>query len=306
MPWSTDYDWTSADTLRNNPREIILQLVPALNERRENANTSLSYPAIVVERGEPMATVQLLDYANKIDQVMENSFFSSFADQTDGVGGDFSGGNIPHWDQLRLNAAIGLDRPDFNPGDVVSAEWVWWMYSALNLLIWTDNETSGRVSNRSRTVTGQPSFSAAVTAWNAEPWGAWSGYGATSSPARHSGSQSSISRRASRLDAISPPSSTYYKADIYVRFSRRSITVYENNDYTGVGENTLGRVHEDSTRRTGDFPQGLAEVGNFDVVTVTEPVSGSRGWATEESFDTADWRIIRKFDVTGGFDYVAP
>jgi len=306
MGWSGDYNWTSADTLRGNPKVIILELLAALNERR----SELSLSALTIERGEsnfPDVFFQPAFGAYVIDEAMTDSFFGNWADQTDSSGLFDGQSSIPHWTEAKLNTEIGVTRPVLQVGTTFSADWVWWMYKALKLLLWTDGQTSSTPhvnQDRRYSGSGHATWAAAVAAWNATSWVSWSDNG------RHSGTNSapgnySVLRERSKLPAISAPTALYYKADLYARLHRPGFTgTYENNDYSGVGHNEFARIYSDSSTRTGAFPSGVAGVGDFNTVTVTEPTAETKGWRTLASNDTAAWRIIRKYDVTDGFEYV--
>jgi len=324
MGWSEDYDWTSPNTLRNKAKYgILADLSTALIER-SSVIEDFGYSEEVKKNTPgwiPVANgISFHISTRSINYVLGNdSFLGQFADHTVASGGDFTNQpSFPVWSLAKLNTAIGYDKPDiFWPNSQVTAEWAWWAYSAINLLLWASSGDFAGVSWRFRSSgSALPSWGAAVGAFNAASWSGWSAYGSTIRRALHRGAYNTFTgnyytaRYASRLGAMTVPGSFSYKADAYTKFAAYNapFDTYENNDYPSVNVNTLGRMHSDAVTRTGDLPEGLVEIGNFNTVTSSNPSSApgtgnvNLGW---DNFPT-EYYFVRKYDVEDGFDFVPP
>jgi len=320
MGWSTEYDWASPNTLRNKAKYGILADLSAALIERSSVIENFGYSEEVKKNTPgwiPVANgISFHVSTRSIDSVIgDDGFLSQFADHTIDDG-DYTGlTGVPTWTLAKLNTAIGYDKPGISwRNNQVTAEWVWWVYSAINLLLFTVNFEGLLMSRRTRSSGGgHISWGAAVAAWNAASWTAWNAYSSGSWEAIHTAAYSPTPfpqygtlRTAFRLDTITAPTSLSYKADVYLKFGNGFIssTVYENNDYPGATDETFGRIFTDASTRTGDIPQGLVEMGNFDVITATNPTGVSRAYYTPGNFFA--FPVIRKYDVVDGFDFVAP
>lgn len=303
---TTDIDWTSAATLEptlaRQPYLVLYDIAEALRERSPTLD-SVSLLA-AVRRNDKRKIVRDID-------AKYEEMYTKFADHTDNSGVWNDEASIPMWTEANLETQTGLSRPD-SPmrGDRISPDWAFWMYSAINLLLWTVKGQLVSSVSWNRKDADDATWADAITAFNAASWSGWSSYGAYSSPAFHQAylyaSSYVIIREAFRLDALAAPTSQYYMADVYTQFKTGLIIAnYENNDYAAADGN-LYRVYSDAVRRLGALPQGTVEVGYIDECSITTEPTGfdGTGWETGQAANS--WQLIRKYDVAGGFDYVAP
>lgn len=141
--WTYDgqLDWSSADSLRLAPSGLVFRvIIEAVKERY--AAIGISAPALLAAEFNPLAPVKT--YIDTIQSAMTDLMncgpWLAFVKHTDS-GGDWSGQNIyiiPKWTEADMLAAIGAEeRLVLYPLSVLSAEWFFQQYQLLNLLKWT-------------------------------------------------------------------------------------------------------------------------------------------------------------------------
>jgi len=302
---TTDIDWTSAatiePTLASQPYLVLYNIAEALRER--SATVMTPDTPNVLQRGDPRGIVLDLDASYE-------SIYGQFVNHTDnsGVWND-TASPAPVWTEAALETATGLSRPA-SPvrGDLLSSDWVFWMYSAINLLLWALDTTTRDSSTRFKPEVNDADWSTAVAKLAAASWSSWSAYASTGG-ASHTAQLSSgkyyIDRGAVRLDTIVVPTADNYKLDVYTQFQKNSTYTYENNDYA-VSEGNFYRVFTDATSRSGNVAAGTVTVGNIDTNSMSQPTTSILNWICYGGRSVGKWRLLRKYDMTGGFDYVAP
>lgn len=125
-------DWTSADTLRLMPIELVLRpIVEAVKERYTVAGLTL--PS-ALSAWNPMLPVKTITDAI---QSAATALMPKFVNHTDN-GGDWSGQTeIPYWTEADVLIEIdSLERLELGHLSPLSAEWCFQQYQILNLLRW--------------------------------------------------------------------------------------------------------------------------------------------------------------------------
>jgi len=94
------------------------------------------------------------------------------------IGGGFSDTFVPRWTQALLLADIGdSERYSLASSRPIFGRWLKQQYEILNRLVWTwkDMPSSQRTARYEKTTGFHPTFSGAVSEWNALAWGAATG-----------------------------------------------------------------------------------------------------------------------------------
>lgn len=142
--WSTEVDWTSPDTIRGAPLSLTYnEICKAWNERCKAAPPQYNFnpldDMVPEEIGGPVTILNL-----SRSQYWSQGVFRSFVKNPENptwisVYGT-ARGDPEMWSIESLSEDIGLEYPNYagvnvggrQGGAPVTAEWVWWMYNALN------------------------------------------------------------------------------------------------------------------------------------------------------------------------------
>jgi hypothetical protein len=311
MPWNPNFNWTSADTLRNAPKETLLDLVAALNERQQTLNPSVLPPISTDIRNKPPRL-----YAEAVDFYMGDGFYAAFAKQTDNSGEWNGKATIPVWTEADLEAEIGASRPPFVNYGELTADWVWWMYKALNLLVWTRNWATGLfttttdVTQYIKHEDGDrfESWASCVTDFNALSF--FSGtffypyfeHYARSSNNGFGGRRYDIHRKKVDFDLNGIPTHVNHQLVWYIYVQRESSSgVYENNDFT-LPENTWLKAYTGTVNGLAQEPNIIGGDYNSGNNSVSEPNPQpyNRGYIAGGGGNY----YVLKWNVSGGFEYV--
>jgi len=305
MGWNANIDWTSADTIREtwNDYLVLYDLMEAVRERQEVLELSISDPIV---RGDRLGRVLDIDEGFEAICPGVGGWLSLFVNQTDNGGNWNDQASIPVWSVADLETYIGSARPEPMMGGRPSAEWAHWMYTALNLLIWTKQQTgpgSGAAVRQKKTYTSG-SWATAVSDFNSSSWGSWRNYvGYPMHSAKIWSGQFVIERWGYRNGTLafyaSPPSQSF-KADFYINLIG-FFGGWEDNDFN-VDDGDWVRAYTSDTIWTTTIPAETFSWADIPTASVTEPSGSEKGWRVNKW--AHHFQIVRKFDVTGGLDYV--
>jgi len=305
MAWNTtDIDWTSPATIQPalsaRPYLVLSDIANALRERDAAAGRT---KIAQIVRGDKRGKIIGLN-------TELTALIPLYANQTIN-GGDFNNeASIPAWSVADLEAEIGESRPAAPARNgVFSCEWAWWMYEAINLLLWHRGTTPSLLGNsegRTRQGIGVD-LAAAAASFDANSWTSW-GPLFFIPLANHYYSQGSVNqtvfraqRRMKEIAAITEE--YYYKVDAYLSCDKfQSGKSYANPDY-GTDADKLTIVHSDASPRISAIPSGTIILANFDGVTLTT-VNTEYACQTQEYGGGKELYLVRKYDVVGGFSYL--
>jgi len=329
MPWNEDIDWSSENKLVNIPTGLPLDdLYGAASERVSTLLTPS--PLDEVDINSPLALSSLRD--RLVDAVNGQVIIINvpfpivvarwgYIRKTSGDDYDYAGEtSIDYWTMAKMVTELGPEPDYYDIGAPLTAAWLKWWYDAINLLTHVSYPFGTAYSTASfqysdRTTAGlilSSDWEAVVEVWEDEAtWDSWT---TGDADVRH------LSFRAQPFNTLSILR-TRYRMDPANRFSPYAYTnnytlmsvlgffaaasggfYYENNDYPTAG-GTLGEVYSDTSIQSGVYTKDIS-IGDFESVTVTapptDPFSSSQGWGA------ASHRQICRYDIDGGFEFVAP
>jgi len=325
MGWNASIDWTSADTIRNSPRGIVLyDLMMAVYERGIAIGGSISNDvttklgifadnqAFLYYYVTPPFIYPWMYWMYWIDTYVRTTFLPHFVNQTD-QSGDWDGSATapPVWTLSDLETEIGATAPALPATGgaafawyiTMDSEWVWWMHEALNLLVWRRTHHSGFSAQgdnlRFHYNDGQP-WATVVAGFNATAW-AYSGANFIGHYARYSGYAGGSYTIYRGRGAITTPDLPYtYDYDGYMYVAEYT-TPFEDNDNFAT-ENTYIKA----PTNTGVSAPEDAWFGNFGDNTCSQPAAvEGEGPSWYSALSYAGAYMIYKFDVIDGFEYVA-
>lgn len=324
MGWNASIDWTSADTIMNSPRGVVLyDLVRAVYERglviggfiKNDVIAQLSVfednQAFIYYYGTPPFSYPGFHWMYWIDKYVRTTFPPYFANQTD-QSGDWDGSATapPVWTLSDLETEIGSVAPELPPTGgaqfawyiTMESDWIWWMHEALNLLVWQYVEISGfsaQDENRRYSITNS-TWGNAISDFNDfTPWAYTSVNFIGHSATLFSGTYRILRGRGK---ITTPDLTPWYSYDAYFRIGAADdgfggTVTFDDNDY-GATENTYVKA----ASGTGISTPIDVWFGNFGNNNQPEPSSGSgSGWKNTES--NAKVHMVYKFNVPMGFDY---
>jgi len=216
--------------------------------------------------------------------------------------------DIDRWDMAKMVTELGPEPViSGETNSPVSATWVKWWYDALNLLTRVEyGESAGGFGNSERSIrTGFGlTFAEAKSSFAARSWGQWVSLGifepwqlarsTTLTPYR-------VSRARVRTVSIFAPQSYLgnYTVAAWAKFTDFAGD-YDNADYP-CDEDTYASVWDDTDVQSGDYDK-VIYVGDFDSITTSSPADEQRlGWTIPNVINR-----ICQFDISGGFEFVAP
>jgi len=321
MSWNTvDIDWEDIDTLYNAPGGLLLDdLLNATTERFAALGFDFLDPEkldinapVVLEPGFTYLRDAMVICVNGTGNV--SPVRKRYVKPVSGVYDWTDESDIPRWDMTEMEAELGPE-PSHGFNVPLTAEWCKWWHDALNKLIHCEyGEVPGRFtaaqnSNRAGIDT---TYAAAKAAFAADSWSSWNNV-TNFEPYQSMYHDSSIVNkyRGTRLRYRIRPDAPFqpgiyannYLVTSWAKFTTSNRTaftkVYDNPDYP-CNIDTYAKVWDDTDVQSGVYDKDIT-VGDFDTITASEPAADTeRGWRI-----TAIGSICR-FDISGGFEYVAP
>jgi len=310
MGWNTiDIDWTSAETLqptlKDNPYLILHDIGEALRERAYGAIRSPIKEFLIGD-----TKGRSVEFDRELTALID-----LYADHTQ-FSGEYAGQpSIPKWAQASLESNIGISRTESIPGSVISSDWAFWAYKAINLLLYAYPSISVSPSYLKREVFFLRSWAELVAAWNSAAWQTTTAIQAAHTAMTDSRlfGESYLYRGAQILPEIVVTSAKNYKLNTYCTLTDSwqypihgidGIDVFIDPDYGTTVIETLAKIFSDATGRTGNIAAGDISVGYINSITLPEPSVElqSTGWSTSAS----QFYFVFNYDVAGGFDFVAP
>jgi len=311
MPgWNTtDFNWETLSTFYNAPAGLLLDDLLSAAEERYNVFNNTELNKDFAKANGPPDTPAYRSVFNSLF-VIQPPFgipWFGFSRPLPGPSYDFTNVDIlPTWEYDDMVAELG-DEPDYGYNVPVTAEWCQWWYYAINKLtrFRYRNLLNARTYSEKSDFSGSDvSYSAAAAAWESLPWVPT----ATALVRQRTfGSFSAgfwLERRRVITDQISGQWTPFLYAGNYTlsawgKFNSTSPS--DNVDYP-CDSGTHAKVWDDASAQSGVYNKDI-EVGNFETITVPEPpaIGGVRGWSENENLAQH-----ARFDIAGGFKYVAP
>ena len=317
MPWNTDIDWTDLNSMVNVPLWVLLEdLSNATIERlKPLGGTALTPYKPGTNTPFTIETVSGidLDYLRDAMVACVNGFRGTtefrirYLKPVSGYYDWTNESDLSRWDMTALVAELG-NEPEHGFNAPITADWAKWWYDALNLLVYCEyGEVYGRFrdSQRSSRSGTDSTFLDAKIAYGADSWGSWSNTGGFSplQYSRESGGTYRVGRsryrtRDTTYFAFTPRNYTAnYTVTAWAKFT--AIDAYDNTDYP-CNLDTYAEVWNDTDVQSGDYDKDIT-VNDIGTITATEPsIDEEVGWNVNSIS-----RLCR-FDIAGGFDYVAP
>jgi hypothetical protein len=300
-------DCTDVNTLYNAPVGLLLDQLLSAAEERWNVFNDVALDKSEVGVNAPL---NVESYRNIFVSVVDASPAQTlrFVRPVSGVYDWTNEPSMLYWDMTEMVSELGAE-PDYGVNAPVTAEWCQWWYNALNKLVQMEYGpgilvgSTGSIASRKTFSGPAASYAAAKAAWAALPWSSTSVATPFQSALKTAGGGSYLLRR---LRIVTDQSTTQWKPHLYTgnytvsAWSQfRASNIYDNVDYP-CNEDTYAKFWDDGSLQSGVYGDDI-DWGFFDTITASEPAAGTtREWVVNEYGHHA------KFDVTGGFDYVAP
>jgi len=243
----------------------------------------------------------------------------SYANQTDNGGNWNDQPSIPTWTTATIATAADLDEwPSLSRLDSHSAELPWSVRKVIDLMLWARPAAPGRQNSSKSASFVSSGWAAAVSIFNAAAFSAFSpnsGSFDVDHTAYLRSGQFFIRRTRIRWpggSSVRPgPSadSLSYSLQSYVSLLKPGTpfgvdtAIYEDNDYN-VAEDNFALMFTAPGLDSGYYDDDIIinDIGNNSVSEPADKVI--RGFRTEPGAGSL-WYFIFKFDVTGGFQFVA-
>lgn len=311
--WNEDVAWGEQGVFQglvNAPSEILLKdLEAATNERLPGLGLA---PIESIKKNKPVNVVGL---RNAMVDVLTSPFPGLFGRYyvKPNPSGEFSWLNeseIVPWSLAEMEAELEKPEPEYyETGSSLSAEWVKWWYDALNLVT-HGYYGEGPLSGSKRDVFGS-TFSEAVDNFNSSTSWDTSNTNFNSHSVRTTSSGGAFIDRFYTQQLVllypgrdpSSPGGGYqgdYTVSVWAKFTKlREDHKYDNADFPCTVD-TFNQVFGDSTVQNGEYDRNIIW-GNIETSSVSDPgLNETGGWFAVEVSP------ILKFDIEGGFKYIAP
>lgn len=322
---TTDFNWDTLSTFYNAPPGLLLNdLLAAATERWNVLHDTDILDSYDVGDNAPL---DVNEYNTLFMAVLSGVGENRFTRPVSGSSYDYTNApDMPYWDIGELVSSIGpfpangkvIENPYgpdayfYEANAPLTAEWCKWWYEAMNKLVrveYRDGLLRNAFSQEKEHTSAVPeTYAEAKSAWEAEDWSTpvISPNAGANQDAKKLGHIDGFTL--GRYRSITNQSVNQWKPyqyagnytlSVWSKFFEPS-KIYENPDYP-CSNDTYAQVEDDETVRSGVYVKDV-KFGYFDTITLSEP---------QNNGDEHEWNSYYeanhcRFDISGGFEYVAP